>query len=103
MLLIVVMPVLSRTLAPMHGMQGDCPVHASAHAKPPHAPQTPVDPTERCGYCYLLHHTPPLTPDAVVYQAAPAPAVAAPAARLISDQPFSPRLSADPRGPPRNA
>ena len=103
MLLIVVMPVLSRTMPAMPGMAGDCPDHQAASATHPHAPQAPADPTERCGYCYLLHHTPPLTPDVVVYQAALTPLAAVASAQRISTKPASPRLSADPRGPPSNA
>lgn len=103
MMLIVVVPVLSRTMTALPTLDGDCPVHQLAAAKHPHSPQAPVDPTERCGYCYLLNHTPPLTPDAVVYQAPMVPAAAIASVPRIGEKPASPRLSADPRGPPRIA
>lgn len=100
MMLIVVMPVLSRTMTALPALDGDCPVHQLAAAKHPNSPQAPADPTERCGYCYLLNHTPPLTPDAVEYQAALAPVAAMAPVKHIGEKPASPRLSADPRGPP---
>lgn len=105
MALIVVMPVLSRALpmAAMPGMDGDCPVHQMAGAKQPNSPHAPVDPTERCGYCFLLNHTPPLASGAAVHLATVAPAASVARFHRIDERPASPRLSADPRGPPRAA
>lgn len=100
MMLIVVMPVLSRTMTASPALDGECPIHQLAHATHPDSPHAPADPTERCGYCHLLNHTPPLMSDAVVYQAPVAPAVGMAPIQQIGEKPASPRLSADPRGPP---
>lgn len=99
MALIVVMPVLSRSL-PMTGMDMGCPVHQAAATHHPASPHAPADPTERCGYCALLNHTPPLASGAVVYLAPTAPMPALTPWHDLGEAPASPRLSADPRGPP---
>lgn len=100
MALIVVMPVLSRsmTTAATSTAEGDCPVHQIASAKHPKAP---ADPTERCSYCALLNHTPLLASGTVVYLAPVAPALPPASIHRSDDAPASLRLSADPRGPPR--
>ncbi|WP_404649061.1 DUF2946 family protein [Dyella flagellata] len=102
MALIVVMPVLARTLpmASLAGIAGDCPVHQAAHSRHPASPHAPVDPTERCGYCTLLNHSPPLASGAVVHVAPAAPIAAIARSHRIGEKPALPRLSADPRGPP---
>lgn len=100
--LIVVMPVLSRSLpmAAMQGMDADCPVHHTDGGKHPSSPHAPADPTERCGYCALLHHSPALAAHTAIYLPAAAPPEGIAAIRKIGDKPATPRLSADPRGPP---
>ena len=98
MALIVVMPVLSRSMtgAAVTAAEGDCPVHQADAAKHPQ----PADPTERCSYCVLLNHTPLLASGTVVYVAPVTPALPPASIHRSGDTPASPRLSADPRGPP---
>lgn len=102
MALIVVMPVLSRSLpmVAMPGMGADCPVHHADGSKHPSSPHTPVDPTERCGYCALLHHSPALAASTVIHLPPAAPPATIATIRKLGDEPATPRLSADPRGPP---
>ncbi|GAB2576195.1 hypothetical protein GCM10027066_18970 [Dyella jejuensis] len=102
MLLIVLMPVVSRSMpmtGAMTGMAADCAMHAehAGHQQPGH----PEDPTARCGYCVLFMHTP-----AIGFMAPPT----LPPADLVSFTPTAkpspgtlpaPLLSAHPRGPPR--
>jgi hypothetical protein len=100
MALIVVMPVLSRSMAgavTSAAAEGDCPVHQADAGKHPQ----PADPTERCSYCVLLNHTPLLASGTVVYLAPVAPALPPASIHRSDDTPASPRLSADPRGPPQ--
>jgi len=102
MALIVVMPVLSRSMS-MTGMavaDGDCPVHQLASTKHPSSPQAPADPTERCAYCVLLNHAPLLASGAGVYLAPVAPVSTVASIHRIDEKPASPLLSANPRGPP---
>jgi hypothetical protein len=99
MALIVVMPVLSRSMAGAvtSAAEGDCPVHQADAGKHPQ----PADPTERCSYCVLLNHTPLLASGTVVYLAPVTPALPPASIHRSDDAPASPRLSADPRGPPQ--
>ncbi|HET7333405.1 DUF2946 family protein [Dyella sp.] len=99
MALIVVMPVLSRSMAgaATSAAEGDCPVHQADATR---HPQAPADPTERCSYCVLLNHTPLLASGTVVYLAPVAPALPPASIHRSDDTPASPRLSAAPRGPP---
>lgn len=102
MALIVVMPVLSRSMSmtAMPVADGDCPVHQVAGTKHPSSPQTPADPTERCAYCVLLNHTPLLASGAVVYLPPVAPVSTGASIHRIDETSASPLLSANPRGPP---
>jgi hypothetical protein len=103
MTFIVVMPVVSRMMpmsGAMPGMDGPCPEHVAALAKHPGSPHTPVDPMERCGYCYLLHHTPLLGSSTLVHLVPTAPEPNVPTVALPAGGPHAPLLSADPRGPP---
>jgi hypothetical protein len=104
MALIVVMPAISRVMpmtGAMPGMDASCPYHDhQASTRHPDAPGTPADPTERCGYCVLLSHTPLLTANVIVHVVPAAPNVAAPVVALPADRSETPQLSADPRGPP---
>lgn len=105
MALIVVMPAISRVM-PMSGampgmdMDGACPHHLATSAKQPNSPHAPVDPMERCGYCFLLHHSPILSSSTIVHRVPAAPELAIPVVALPTDRSHSPLLSADPRGPP---
>jgi len=104
MALLVLMPVLSRTMpvaAPMLGMMTDCGMDMG-HAGHGHPgmPGHPDDPTARCAYCVLLTHT-PVVGLSVAVLLAPANLPA------LSPQTILPRntastllLSARPRGPP---
>jgi hypothetical protein len=103
MTFIVVMPVISRMMpmtGAMPGMDGSCPEHAALAAKQPGSPHTPVDPMERCGYCFLLHHSPLLSSSVVVHLVPAAPEPDVPVEALPVDRSNAPLLSADPRGPP---
>jgi hypothetical protein len=103
MALIVVVPVISRALpmaAAMPGMDGACPEHVALGAKPQGSPHAPADPMERCGYCFLLHHTPLLGSSALVHAVPAAPESNVPVVALPVERSHAPLLSADPRGPP---
>jgi hypothetical protein len=111
MLLVVLMPAVSRTLslnAGMSRMGADCMMgmgHADHHSHGTPGglgtPGNPGDPTAKCGFCTLLAHTPVMAFDvdvALVPAALPAPLPPAPSFRRAS---VAPLLSAQPRGPPR--
>jgi hypothetical protein len=103
MALIVVMPVVSRTMpmmGAMPGMDGACLEHVATGVKLPDSPHAPVDPMQRCGYCFLLHHSPLLSSGTIVHlvPAAPEPNIRTEA--LPAERSHAPLLSADPRGPP---
>jgi hypothetical protein len=103
MAFIVGMPVVSRLMpmsGAMPGMGEPCPEHAALAAKQPGSPHTPVDPMERCGYCFLLHHSPLLDSGVVVHvlPASPEPGILVVALPGVRSN--APVLSADPRGPP---
>ena len=105
MALIVLMPVISRTM-PMDGaMAGmtsgsmdQCHLH-TGHQHPG-VPAHPDDPTARCGYCVLLSHTPVLGGGAALVVPPAHWVSVVPHASLPNDVPAGPLLSARPRGPP---
>jgi hypothetical protein len=106
MALLVLMPVLSRSMsadAPMMGMDAGCSMGMD-HASHPHGmPGHPDDPTAHCGYCVLLTHTPVVGMGvAVLLAPASLPALSPRSAEQRSAPP-APLLSAHPRGPPRSA
>jgi hypothetical protein len=108
MALIVLMPVVSRSM-PMGGgmamgmssvLDDGCPVHA-AHADHRHTgmPEHPDDPTARCGYCVLFSHTPVVGLGVALVL----PSLQHPPFFLRTmphGVPAEPWLSAHPRGPP---
>nr|WP_233172012.1 DUF2946 family protein [Dyella sp. ASV21] len=103
MALIVVAPAISRVMpmpASMHAMMGsDCPQAMSMGDHAP-APDHPSDTTDRCGYCVLLEQQSLLLSAGVptLWPQLPTPLVAPRVALPRMDR--TPRLSADPRGPP---
>ena len=102
MLLIVVMPAISRsmpTTGAMPGVDDACPYHV-AETKRPLSPDGPADSTERCGYCVLFDHNSLVASGKVLHllPLAPSPSVAVLA--RAEDAYASPILSAHPRGPP---
>ncbi|RDS79120.1 DUF2946 domain-containing protein [Dyella monticola] len=105
MALIVLMPVVSRTM-PMDGaMAGmssgstdQCHLHAGHQH--PGVPAHPDDPTARCGYCVLLSHTPVLGCGTALVVLPTHVVSFVPVASLPSNVPAEPLLSARPRGPP---
>jgi hypothetical protein len=102
MALIVMMPVISRVMpmtGSMQGMGGACP-HRMGGKKHP-APNHLADPTDRCGYCVLLDHQSILAASHVSYLLPAAPIVAESTPIRVRRMDATPRLSADPRGPPR--
>jgi hypothetical protein len=105
MLLVVMTPVVSRSL-PLHAgmsrMGANCMMgtaHADHHSHG--MPDDPGDPTAKCGFCTLLAHTPVMAFTAGV-AVAPAwlPALTPPAPPLRHES-VAQFLSAQPRGPPR--
>ncbi|WP_268991950.1 DUF2946 domain-containing protein [Dyella choica] len=103
MAFIVVMPVVSRTMpmtGAMPGMDGACLEHAAPGARQQGSPHAPADPMARCGYCFLLHHSPLVGSSTLVHLVPATPPSAVSTAALPSDRPYAPLLSADPRGPP---
>lgn len=105
MLLVVVMPVVSRSL-PLHAgmsrMGADC-MMGMAHAdhRSHGIPDNPGDPTAKCGFCTLLAHTPVM---AFAIGVVPPPAwlpALTPPTLLLRDESVARLLSAQPRGPPR--
>lgn len=103
MTFIVVVPVISRMMpmtGAMRGMGEPCPEHAALAMQHPGSPHTPVDPMERCGYCFLLHHSPILSSSAVVHLVPVVPEASVLVAALPVDRSSVPLLAADPRGPP---
>ncbi|GGA15326.1 DUF2946 family protein [Dyella caseinilytica] len=104
MALLVLMPVLARTMpadAPMMGMTADCGMDMG-HAGHGHPgmPGHPDDPTARCGYCVLLTHMPVVGMGvAVLLAPANLPALS-PQAILPRNTASTLLLSARPRGPP---
>ncbi|WP_233840526.1 DUF2946 domain-containing protein [Dyella sp. 2HG41-7] len=105
MLLVVVMPLVSRSMPNHVGMDMEMGCHMGmmhgAHHHMPCSPQDPDDPTAHCGYCTLLTHTPVAAFDVpVVTVAALLPALS-PQTTTPQSAPTTPWLSARPRGPPR--
>jgi hypothetical protein len=105
MALLVVMPVLSRSMpadGPMLGMSMDagCDMHMD-HAGHQHGmPGHPDDPTARCGYCVLLTHTPVVALGIALLLAPTDLPTLSPPAFQSRDAAAVPLLSAAPRGPP---
>jgi hypothetical protein len=102
MSLLVLMPVLSRTMsvdAPMMGIDAGCNMamdHADHHGMPSH----PDDPTAHCGYCVLLTHTPVVGMGMAVLLAPANLPTLSPQTAEHRSAPPAPLLSAHPRGPP---
>lgn len=107
MCLVVVMPVLSRSMPmpmPMHSMDAmGADAELSAHGFSEHHPPTSPAPSstlDKCGYCSLFCHSPMVAGDALP----PLPTLALPAQTLLAAMvPAGPPpqlLSAAPRGPP---
>lgn len=102
MLLIVVMPSISRSLpitGPVAGLDDACPYHA-AETRHPVSPEGPAASTERCGYCVLLDHNSLLASGKVLHLLPVAPSASVPVLALAEDGYASLILSAHPRGPP---
>ncbi len=102
MMLIVVMPAISRSMpmpGSMPGMDDGCPHHLAGTGHPA-SPDGPADSTERCGYCVLLNHNSLLASSKVLHLLPAAPSPAAPVLAMADDAYASPILSAHPRGPP---
>ena len=98
MALIVVMPVISRVMpmtASMPGMGDTCPQRMAGEKRP-----APADPTDRWGYCVLLGHQSILASSQVLHLLPAAPGVAESTPLRVRRMDATPRLSADPRGPP---
>ena len=102
MLLIVVMPAISRSMpmtGPLAGLDDACPYHA-AETRHPVSPDGPAASTDRCGYCVLLDHNSVLASGKVLHLLPLAPSPSAPVQAMAGDAYASPILSAHPRGPP---
>ena len=102
MLLIVVMPAISRSMpmtGPMLGQDDTCPYHV-AGTRHPISPDSPAASTERCGYCVLLDHNSLLASGKVLHSLPVAPSPIVPVLAIGDDAYASPILSAHPRGPP---
>ncbi|MEO8987075.1 MAG: DUF2946 domain-containing protein [Rhodanobacter sp.] len=105
MLLVAVMPVVSRCLplhAGMSGMgAGSMSSMQDAHHHAHGTPGDPSDPTTKCGFCTLLAHTPLVALDlGVTLPPASGPALS-PSTLTFRHASVAPLLSAQPRGPPR--
>ncbi|MBM7124069.1 DUF2946 family protein [Dyella flava] len=102
MLLIVVMPAVSRSLSSSANMGADCRMGLSHtdHGHRHGTPGDPYDPTVACGYCSLLAHTPIATFDVGAALAPTYLPAFVPDAGLLHDSPDAQVLSAHPRGPP---
>jgi hypothetical protein len=109
MALIVLMPVMSRSMSmpmmsdvAMAGMDPGCPM-AAGHASHHHhhgTPCTPDDPTAKCAYCIMLVHTPVAGLGSAPLLATLHLPALAPQSISHRTEPFAPILSARPRGPP---
>ena len=104
MALIMVMPVISRSIMPAQGMvvmagMGDCPPPRSLDGKGPASPGMPHDPMVCCGYCVLLSHPPTLT-FTVVHVVVPPPSVTFRVAEMAAAPYLRPVFAANPRAPP---
>jgi hypothetical protein len=102
MLLIVVMPAISRSMpitGPLPGLDDACPYHV-AGTRHPVSPDDPAASTERCGYCVLLDHNSLLVSGKVLHLLPLAPSPGVPVLAMADDAYASPILSAHPRGPP---
>ncbi|HUA81412.1 MAG TPA: DUF2946 domain-containing protein [Dyella sp.] len=103
MLLVVVMPLVSRSMPNHVGMDMGCHMGMmhGAHHHMPCSPQDPDDPTAHCGYCTLLTHTPVAAFDVPVVSVAALLPALSPQTTTLQSEPTTPWLSARPRGPPR--
>ena len=104
MALIMVMPVVSRSIMPAHGMaampgMGDGTQQPTAHGKAPPSPGAPSDPLVCCGYCALLGHPPTLT-FYVVHVLVPPPQVTFRVEDMAAAPYVRPVFAANPRAPP---
>ncbi|MDE2271846.1 MAG: DUF2946 domain-containing protein [Xanthomonadaceae bacterium] len=104
MALIMVMPVISRSIMPAHGMaampgMGDGTRPPAAHGKAPVSPGLPHHPLVCCGYCVLLGHPPTLTFNVVPVLVLPPPFPFLNAA-VFSAPHLRPVFAANPRAPP---
>lgn len=107
MLLVAVMPAVSRSL-PLHAgmsrMGAKCMMgmeHAGHHSHG--TPDDPDDPTAKCGFCTLLAHTPLVAFDVGVVLAPACFPALSPAEPPLRNESVTQLLSAQPRGPPRLA
>nr|WP_274380839.1 DUF2946 domain-containing protein [Dyella acidiphila] len=106
MALVVLMPVLSRSMAsdaPMMGAMdmsmGSMDMGHAGHGHPG-MPEHPDDPTAHCGYCVLLTHTPTVGSSVAIWVAPLALPTLAPSTTLPRNSFSTLLLSARPRGPP---
>lgn len=104
MLLVVVLPAVSRSMpsqAGMPGMGAGC-MMGMEHGDHHHAgtPGDPDDPTAKCGYCNLLAHTPAIDLGLGVTLAPTYLMALSPETRSPRNEPAVELLSARPRGPP---
>ena len=102
MLLIVVMPAISRSMpltGPLPALDDGCPYHA-AESRHPAAPDGPAAATDRCGYCVLFNHHALLASGKVLHLLPRAPSPGVPVLAMADDAYAWPILSAHPRGPP---
>ena len=102
MVLLTVMPAVSRSMpmsTGMGGMDAGCVTKVGNHAHPD-IPSSPDDPTTKCGYCILLAHTPFVGMGALFLHLPPLRPASPLNAVASQSAPFARLLSARPRGPP---
>jgi Protein of unknown function (DUF2946) len=107
MTLIMVMPVISRSIMPEQGMMvmagmGDGPSRRTPDSKIPAPRGAPHDPMVCCGYCVLLSHPPTLTFD-VVHVLVPPPQATFRVEEMAAAPYVRPVFAANPRAPPLSA
>lgn len=108
MALIVLMPVISRSMpmdmamdGMLSSMDAGCALHAAHADHHQHGmPEHPDDPTARCGYCVLFSHMPVVGFDTPLILPPVHLASSTPHTVLPWGVPTAPLLSAQPRGPP---
>jgi hypothetical protein len=107
MALLMVMPVVSRSMSvdnAMPGMAGmdmdaGCAMNAGHHSQSG-VPGYPDDPTAKCGYCTFLAHTPVVGMGGLLLHLSALGPISPPSATVSQAAPFARLLSARPRGPP---
>jgi hypothetical protein len=102
MALIMVMPVVSRSLMPASGMTamaGMGVTRRPCKERAPASPCVPRDPMVCCAYCVLLSHPPTLTFN-VVHVLVPPPPVTFNVADRLAAPYVRPVFAANPRAPP---